>query len=68
MAGSSEPSPSVLGWNLTDKPETSDTETAVRLSKPFQLNHFASVSTPQNTLCLTWGAKLFSSAVFLSTR
>ena len=28
------------------------------LSSPFRINYFASVSTPSNTLCLTWGAKL----------
>jgi hypothetical protein len=28
------------------------------LSKPFRINHFASVSAPSNTLCFTWGAKL----------
>jgi hypothetical protein len=30
------------------------------LSKPLRINHFASVSRPQNTLCLTWGAHSFS--------
>jgi hypothetical protein len=28
-------------------------------SKPFRINQFASVSTSQNALCLTWGAKPF---------
>ena len=31
----------------------------VPCSKPFRINHFASVSAPQNTLCLAWGAKPF---------
>jgi hypothetical protein len=32
----------------------------VVLSRPFRINTFASDSGPQNTLCLTWGAKSFS--------
>jgi hypothetical protein len=26
-----------------------------RLSSPFRINYFASVSEPSNTLCFTWG-------------
>ncbi len=35
------------------------------LSSPFRINRFASVSRPSNSLCLTWGANLLPSNLFL---
>jgi len=43
-----------------DNSKTTKLRADKRISlNPFQINHFASVSEPSNTLCLTWGAKPF---------
>ena len=53
---------SVSGSKLIDIRESAENRDGggASLSKLFRMNHFASVSAPSNTLCLTWGANSFS--------